>query len=192
MAEIQFDRWLVVAQFASPNQRIGQGALNDLYIFRIGRVEDLGQPKNILAIVHIGHLGTVNIERRHGNPAGNVVPITHYILFGLAHGVRTTFYENKSGAIGLVLRHGNLKAAFFVVIPAGYGRLGSLFCKYALPFARAEQRKGAKEHHIKAKAQSINHNFINWPIKWESVINVPGGRLLPKSNCRRPGNREFK
>ena len=81
-------------------QCIWQCSINDLLIVRISRrIKNIVQPIKIFTIVNIGYLGLVNIERRNGYTAGNIIPIAHYIFFSLTHGEGTTLYKHKTGAM---------------------------------------------------------------------------------------------
>src|SRR5690606_1234322 len=116
VAEIVFHHRLIIAQLAAPYQGIGQRAFNNRNVYGIGGVEHTLQPVQVFTVVYVGHLSTVDIKRRYRNPAGDIVPVAHYIFFSLAHSKGTALNKDETGTGLLVSGLGHLEAAHFFVI----------------------------------------------------------------------------
>src|SRR5690606_35647832 len=96
VAEIVFHHGLVIAQLATPYQRIGQCTFNNRNVYRIRGIEHALQPVKVFAVVYVGNLSTVDVERRYRYAALNVVPVAHYVFLSLAHSEGTTLNENET------------------------------------------------------------------------------------------------
>ena len=113
VAQVEVNHGFVVGQLVSPSRRVGQGALHN---FGVGRAVDALQPGEVFRPKVVGHLGLVHVEGRHGGAAGNVIPRVVQVVIHLAHGERTSFHENQTGARFLFEIRRPFKAAILIEV----------------------------------------------------------------------------
>ena len=96
--------------------------------------------------MYVGDLGTIDVERGDGHSAGDVVPITHDVLFRRTHGKGTALDENKSrtDVLFLFLWHAEACHILVIVVPSGDGGLLILLAKRASVLAGNENRSDRK------------------------------------------------
>src|SRR5687768_2352250 len=129
VTEIIFYQWLVVGQLTAPYKGIGQCTIaHGQVLVAFKYVVD---PVQVFAIMDIRNLRTVDIERVHSLTRGDVIPITHYVLFHSSHGKGTTLNKHQSGTGPLLFFTGYLVTShvLIVVVPTGYVGLLFLFAE---------------------------------------------------------------
>ena len=113
MSEIDLNHWLVVSQSATPYQSVGHGiADHHGIVLAVNTVK----PINILAVIHIADLCTVQIERRYRDLTWHIIPTICEVVSGSTHNKGAAFNGNQARADLLLVDGCHLETAVLGVV----------------------------------------------------------------------------